>query len=86
MTDKEEILVKRVGCLAQTLICLIRKYPHKNSRAVLAEKLGLSVKTVRNVANNMIELGVITEETTERQSLEWNKYFVVQPETEWKIQ
>jgi predicted transcriptional regulator len=86
MTDGEEILVSRVGCIAVALIALIRKYPEKNSRTWLASRINMNVKTVRVVATNLIELGVITEETVDRNGLEWHKRFVVNPETEWKLQ
>lgn len=83
MTDKKEILIKRVGCIAQVLISLIRKYPEINSREIIAFKVGMTRRTVAPVMQHLIDLNVLHEEGC-KFSLK-NK-LTVQHEDNWNIQ
>lgn len=83
MTDKEEILVKRVGCLAQIIVQYIRKYPDLQSREVIASRIGMTSRTVSPVLKHLIDINVLHEEGCK---FSLTNKFTIQPETEWKVQ
>lgn len=83
MTDKEEILVKRVGCIAQVVISIIRKYPEINSREIIASKVGMTRRTVAPIMQHLIDINVINEQGCK---FTLKNRLTVQPETEWKLQ
>lgn len=85
MTDREEILVNRVGCVAHAILSFIKSNPEINSRLFIAKRLNVDVKTIRKTAHVLIDMDVITEETTERIGNRWNKKFSINNETEWRL-